>query len=344
MITLFIDTSTDTLSVAVFKDDKLLSSEYVVSKDHSSNSLLKIKELFEKNNLDPMSVAKIMIINGPGSFTGLRIGVTIAKIYAWACKAKVIPISTLRAYALSYDYYNYYVPVIDARRDFVYGAIYNNEHKVVMIDSYISKKELLEKVEKLDNALVIGDTNIGDYESVSKKINVEKVYECYKNDKGINPHLLNPIYLKQTEAEEKLGDKMIREYNEKDFNSVCILGRDINLDYIFKLSTVGKCYVYDNDGEVVGFAIVDLFEDRSELIDICVALAHRNKKIGRKLLEKVIEVSTKNGCKSISLEVRCDNDFAIKLYKSLGFKTSNIRKKYYSKGSVDAYVMHRELL
>ena len=343
MITLFIDTSTDTLSVAVFKDNILLSGDCILSKDHSTNSLLKIQELFEINNLDPMSVNRIMVINGPGSFTGLRIGVTIAKIYAWACKAKVIPISTLRAYALSYGYYNYYVPIIDARRDYVYGAIYNKDYKVVMIDTYISKTEILNKIRELDNVLVIGDTNLGDYESVSKKINVEKVYECYKNDKGISPHLLNPIYLKQTEAEEKLGDKMIREYELTDFNSVCVLGRDINLDYTFKLSPVGKCYVYEQDDNVVGFAIVDLFDDRSELIDIVVALAHRNKKIGRKLLERVIEESKKNGCKSISLEVRCDNDFAIRLYKSLGFKTSNIRKKYYSNGSIDAYVMHREL-
>ena len=78
-------------------------------------------------------------------------------------------------------------------------------------------------------------------------------------------------------------------------------------------------------------------------MDICDALGHRNKKIGKKLLEKVIDESRKNGCKSITLEVRCDNEFAIKLYKSSGFKTANIRKKYYSNGSTDAYVMHREL-
>ncbi len=136
---------------------------------------------------------------------------------------------------------------------------------------------------------------------------------------------------------------MIREYEQRDYNYVSILGRDINLNYKFKLSDVGKCYVYELDDEVIGFAIVDLFSDRSELIDICVALLHRNKKIGDLLLNKIIDISKENGCKNVTLEVKCDNDFAIRLYKKNGFTIKNIRKKYYNNGTVDAYLMYREL-
>lgn len=136
---------------------------------------------------------------------------------------------------------------------------------------------------------------------------------------------------------------MIREYEEKDYNFICILGRDININYVYKLSDVGKCYVYELDGEIVGFATMDLFSDRSELIDICVSLLHRNKKIGDALLKKIIEVSKNNNCKNITLEVRCDNDFAIRLYKNNEFKIVSVRKKYYSNGTIDAYLMCREL-
>ncbi len=136
---------------------------------------------------------------------------------------------------------------------------------------------------------------------------------------------------------------MIREYIDSDFNSVCVLGRDININYSFRISEVGKCYVYELDGSVIGFALVDLFSDRSELIYICVALAHRNKKIGDALLKKVIGVSKNNGCENITLEVRCDNKFAIKLYKKNGFVVKSIRKKYYNNGQIDAYLMYREL-
>lgn len=136
---------------------------------------------------------------------------------------------------------------------------------------------------------------------------------------------------------------MIREYEDKDFNPVSIIGRDITLDYTFKLSPVGKCYVYQLDKEVVGFAIVDLLGDRSELIDLCVAPLYRHKGIGNELLNKVIEVSKDNKCESITLEVKIDNTFAINLYKKNQFRIANIRKKYYNNGSIDAYVMQREL-
>ena len=136
---------------------------------------------------------------------------------------------------------------------------------------------------------------------------------------------------------------MIREYATKDFNSVSILGRDINLNYKFKLSEVGRCYIYELNDEVVGFVIIDVFSDRAEIVDIVVALLHRNKKIGDALLKMAIEVATELGSKSITLEVKCDNNFAIKLYKSNNFKIASVRKKYYSNGTIDAYLMYREL-
>jgi len=291
VITLFIDTSTDTLSVAVFKEDKLLSSVNILSNEHSSNTLTKIKDLLDKNNIKPLEVNKIMVINGPGSFTGLRIGVTIAKVYAWACNAKVIPISTLLAYAISNEGYDYYISIIDARRDHVYAGIYDKNYNKIMSDRHISKRELMGRIKGLKNIVVIGNTNLGNYEVHSKSIDANKIYNYFKEDEGIDSYALNPVYLKKTEAEEKLGDRMIRDYEEKDFNSVCILGRDINLDYVFKLSPVGKCIVYEFENEIVGFVIINLFEDRAEIIDIAVALAHRNKGIGDTLLKNAIEIA-----------------------------------------------------
>ena len=125
MITLFIDTSTTTLNVGLIKDDLLIDKSSMSSSEHSKYTMSEIEKLFKNSNIAPKSVDKIMVIDGPGSFTGVRIGVTIAKTYAWACKINVVPISTLKAYALSLDGYDYYIPLIDARRGYVYGAIYD---------------------------------------------------------------------------------------------------------------------------------------------------------------------------------------------------------------------------
>ncbi len=206
MITLFIDTSTETLTVALFKNDTLLSTIQTNSNEHSKYAMTCVENIINENNIKPKDVSKIMVINGPGSFTGIRIGVTIAKIYAWACNINVIPISTLKAYAISNEGYNYYVPVIDARRNALYAGIYDKSYNSILEDTYLLKSDLIEKINKLDNVLIIGDTLSDNYKVSDKKIDVLKIYNYYKNDVGISSHKLNPVYLKKTEAEEKLGD------------------------------------------------------------------------------------------------------------------------------------------
>ena len=114
MITLFIDTSTDTLTVSIINDDVILDAITLPSSEHSKYAMSAIESIFDKNNIKRNSVNKIMVVNGPGSFTGIRIGVTIAKIYAWACNINVVPISTLKAYAISNMGYKYYISSIDA--------------------------------------------------------------------------------------------------------------------------------------------------------------------------------------------------------------------------------------
>ena len=206
MITLFIDTSTDVLTVALFKDDALLDEISLASKEHSKHALVEIEKIYNRNNIKPIDTKKVMVLNGPGSFTGIRIGVTIAKIFAWACKINVIPISTLKAYAISNIKYDYYIPVIDARRNCSYASIYDDKYNSILGDSYIEDEHLINKIKDLNNVLIIGNKTLGDFNSVDLKLNTTRIFEYYKNDEGINPHQLNPYYLKKTEAEEKFGD------------------------------------------------------------------------------------------------------------------------------------------
>ena len=145
-----------------------------------------------------------MVVNGPGSFTGLRIGVTIAKTYSWSFNLKLIPISTLKAYALSYSNYNYYVSVIDARRNFVYASIYNSNYDELLKETYISINDLYEKIKDLKNIKLIGNINIKDINHTIPNLNIKNIYDYYKDEMGVNPHSLVPNYLKKVEAEEKL--------------------------------------------------------------------------------------------------------------------------------------------
>lgn len=136
---------------------------------------------------------------------------------------------------------------------------------------------------------------------------------------------------------------MIREYSNKDINIINILGRDLKPDYLFKLNNVGKCYIYEVEDESVGFISFDMYDDRAEIIDLVVHINHRKKGIGYELVSNAIDLCKDNGCKSITLEVRCDNKPAIELYKKCGFKIISTRKRYYDNGQVDAHLMFREL-
>lgn len=136
---------------------------------------------------------------------------------------------------------------------------------------------------------------------------------------------------------------MIRDYEDNDFNIVNALGREISPTYKLSFSPVSKCFVYVETNEVIGFIIADVFDDRAEIIDVAVDLMFRNKKIGDKLVKHVINLAKDNGCTSISLEVKINNKPAIKLYRNNEFKVGTVRKKYYSNGTEDAYLMVRKL-
>ena len=208
MITLFIDTSTEYLTVALIKDDIILKETTVTSSEHSKYAMPEIERLFTETNIDRKSVNKIMVVDGPGSFTGIRIGITIAKTYAWSLNIPITTISALEAMSLSSKKETYHVPMIDARRKYVYAAIYDNKQKEILKPVHIKITDLKKELKKLDDYSIITNDEIEDF-SKKEKYNPDilKIVNNFKDKKAINPHAVNPEYLKLTEAEEsKLND------------------------------------------------------------------------------------------------------------------------------------------
>lgn len=136
---------------------------------------------------------------------------------------------------------------------------------------------------------------------------------------------------------------MIRNYIEEDYDYVYSLGKDIDNNYIFRLSDVSKCFIYEFERKVVAFVIIDVFMDRSEIIDICVSPLYRNGGIGNMLLNYALDYCKEKGCASVTLEVKCTNETALKLYTKNNFQIVSIRKNYYDNGRIDAYLMFRKL-
>ena len=200
---LYIDTSSSYLYTAIIEDNKLLSEikeEY--GQSLSEVALPRIASMFEETKLNPKDIDKIIVVNGPGSFTGIRIGLTIAKVYAWGLNISITTIYSLEAMALSSDNNTYHVPMINARRGYVFAAIYDENYKEILKPQHIQLVDLQEKLKEIDNYEIISNDEFDDIEVIPYEPNLLKVVDYFKDKENVNPHAVNPEYLKLTEAEE----------------------------------------------------------------------------------------------------------------------------------------------
>ncbi len=126
MKTLAVDTSTMMATCALLDEDRLLG-EFSLNQDmtHSENLVPMIKEMLDNLNLKVKDIDLFGVAIGPGSFTGLRIGIATIKSFAHVFDKPVIGVSTLEGLAFNLPYNGYIVPMIDARRNRIYTGIYN---------------------------------------------------------------------------------------------------------------------------------------------------------------------------------------------------------------------------
>ena len=123
---LLIDTTTSNVTVSIVEDNSALYifHEKIIS-DMASKIIPIIDDAFNKVGFSLNDIDKIMVCNGPGSFTGIRVGVTVAKTMAWALKKEIISISSLELMATTNTSKKYIVPMIDARRGNVFSGVYD---------------------------------------------------------------------------------------------------------------------------------------------------------------------------------------------------------------------------
>lgn len=209
MICLFFDTSSDLLKVFLIKDDKIIFDKELHTKnDHSSYLVPTIDEAFKSNNIDFKELDEIIVGNGPGSFTGTRISIAVAKTYAFSFNIPVYMISSLEELIYDNDGYDFYVPIIEEKKDNLYFSIFDKDKKRVMDDTYSSTEYMYKKLEELDGKILLISLSNKEYEkydTVKASINALNIMKNIDvNNEKVNPHLLKPNYIKKIEAEAKL--------------------------------------------------------------------------------------------------------------------------------------------
>ena len=194
MYTLFISTFDKYIHIGLLKDDKLVDLIKKESlKSHSVYTMPAIKEILENNKITVKDLDQIEVINGPGSFTGVRIGVTIAKTLAYALNIPIKAITTLEAYAASLNITkNTIITMMDLKG--VYYGNFDKNLNLIEPLNYLNKKEF-------DN--YIKENNLEDLiYNEQLELDIEKIHERINKKESINPHHVNPLYIKKIEAEK----------------------------------------------------------------------------------------------------------------------------------------------
>ena len=139
-----IDTAVDVASLCLAKDGEVLSiSKNESQKDHAAWLHIAIRDIFEKNTLELRSVDAIAVTGGPGSYTGLRIGMATAKGICYALDKPLVSLNTLlmMANAANDESADLLCPMIDARRMEVFAAIYTKELQIIKEPAAITLNE-----------------------------------------------------------------------------------------------------------------------------------------------------------------------------------------------------------
>ena len=202
MTIFYIDTSSSYLYTGIVRDNKLLCERKEdLGKNLSVYTVNIVNDMFNEVNIKPSDINKIIVVNGPGSFTGIRIGVTLAKIFAYAKKIPIVTVTSLECMAKSIKSDKLVVPIINARREACYASIFDGD-KCILPGEYMTLEKLKMMLIGLNRDYVFISNDKFPFETVKYDPDILNIVLSCKDNKEINPHMVNPTYLKLTEAEE----------------------------------------------------------------------------------------------------------------------------------------------
>ena len=223
MVILGVDCSSKQSSVCIMKDDRVIyTAVQATNTTHSQNFLPMIQGALTVCSLTPKDVDLYAVTLGPGSFTGLRIGLAAIKGMASANNTACIGVSSLKALAKAVDLDGIVIPVFDARRRQVYGCVMDGDN--VICDDFCRDVSALEKyMDTEKNVYFVGDGKTLCYNTYKGYSNVKpnsielpciaqgacllakSEYEL----NGAKTHFdLSPSYLRLSQAEREMKEKM----------------------------------------------------------------------------------------------------------------------------------------
>lgn len=191
MYQLLLDSSNKYLSVGLAKDGKVIDKIFYEAWQRQSEMMVtEVGAILKRNNVENKDVDGVVVGVGPGSYTGVRIGVTIAKTIAYALKVKVYAKSSL---SLLKHTELPTICVFNARSGRSYFGVYEGKN-VIEKDTVLENDKVLEYIKSHPEYLVHGDTYQLGLES--GKFDIIDNLSDFNKSEEVDPFRLNPVYLK----------------------------------------------------------------------------------------------------------------------------------------------------
>ena len=192
MITVLLDSSNTNLSVGIAKDNLLLEYiSYEAWQRQSEYMIVELNKLLEKHNIQKEDIKEVIVAKGPGSYTGVRIAITIAKTIAVALDAKLYAVSSLR---VQKDGVRPSICLINARSGRSYVGVYEDQ-KIILDDCIMKNDEVINYIKDHPDYSVCGETKYLNIEGVMAN-NLQEMLNLKDSLESINPLSLKPVYMK----------------------------------------------------------------------------------------------------------------------------------------------------
>lgn len=214
---LAIDTSSKICSVAILEDNKLIDEINLDNgKTHSENLMPIVQEILSKNNIELENIGLISCCVGPGSFTGIRIGVSSIKAMAEVYNIPVASVTSLEILARADSSEKNKVALIDARNNQVYCGIFDKSYKILEDFMADDISEIINKIKKYEDIVCIGDGAVCHQDKIIEDIptatfakdNDQKAsyaglvgYQKFLNNDLKTADTIVPVYLRKSQAE-----------------------------------------------------------------------------------------------------------------------------------------------
>lgn len=192
MITILLDSSNTNLSVGIAKDNLLLESiSYEAWQQQSEYMIPELSKLLEKYGVNKDDIEEVVVAMGPGSYTGVRIAITIAKTIAVALNTKLYPVSSLRVLK---DGDVPSICLINARSGRSYFGVFKG-NDIIIGDRIMKNDEVLAYITEHPGYSICGDTKYLGFEG-KQTDNIQEMLNLKEALSDVNPLSLKPVYMK----------------------------------------------------------------------------------------------------------------------------------------------------